>query len=643
MWIFHYIQRTVALISNFNRSQKIILQLLADGIIICTSFIAALLLRLGHDIVTVPTNTWFAAAIATLATLVVIGTLGLYRALIRYISFKYLSQLALVLMLPSCLLYALGPLLSVSIPNTLPPIFYLVSLVAIFTIRLIVGYLLTTNRGKDVTSVAIYGTGDNGRQLLNAIFQHRGYRPRLILDIDRALVGSQILGLPVYHPEQLPELIKKHSLQEILIPDDLMSGQGHLELRKNLYESSIQIKTIPSIDDILTGRTKLNDLQDLDISELLKRDAVEPNYEIIQQHVSEKALLITGAGGSIGSEICRQIFKFNPKRMILLDLSEPALYAIGQEIENQAKLIGRSVSITLILGSIQNEDLIRDLLTSQSIDAIYHCAAYKHVPMLECNIVEGMRNNVLGTYILSKTAAHHGIKHLILVSSDKAVRPTNIMGASKRVSELICLSLANQFTDTKFSIVRFGNVMGSSGSVIPLFKKQIEDGGPLTVTHPEVTRYFMTIQEASQLVIQASMISKGGDLLILDMGEPIKILDLAKRMAHLSGLKASMPQCRTKIDSQDEIAIKIVGLRPGEKLHEELTIDSKVLPSQHPKIFVEDTKPIEQGRLETLIHEIVVAIENGNILKICELLRAKEVGFSHAIGNSEASLGVNQK
>lgn len=628
MTFSHKIRSLLRCLLTLKRSHKVALQLSIDGVILFIGFGFALLLRVGADIVYQPSRMWAAALVATIVSLFFIKQLGLYRALIRYISFVYLFRLAAVLLVPSLLLYALGPILGVDMPNTLPVIYFLVCVVMIFSIRVIFGYLLTSHTGQENIPVAIYGANENGRQMLNAIFLHSGYVPKVLIDTDKTLIGTQILGMNVHHPKDLLALTKKYALKELLLTEDLKLEPDRGQVLATLYDCPLQIKAVPSISDILTGQTRINDLDNIDIAELLERDAVAPDPTLMQEHVAGKSVLVTGAGGSIGSEICRQIIVLNPKHVILLDISESQLYEIDRQLYKEAAQHSAEITVTPILGSTQDEGLIKELLTKFAIDTIYHAAAYKHVPLLEYNVLEGVRNNVVGTHVLATAAARQGVGQFILVSTDKAVRPTNFMGASKRVAELICKRFAQQGAKTKFLIVRFGNVMGSSGSIIPLFRKQLTTGGPLTVTHKDVTRYFMTIKEASQLVIQGGAISDNGDLLILDMGEPVKVLDLAKRMAQLSGLTPVLEPDPNIPLNQNEIAIEIIGLRPGEKLCEELTIDNRTRKSGHPKIFVEDTSPIPTKILTGLINDLLQAIADKDIKAIATILMSKEIAYS---------------
>ena len=459
MTFSHKIRSLLRCLLTLKRSHKVALQLSIDGVILFIGFGFALLLRVGADIVYQPSRMWVAALVATIVSLFFIKQLGLYRALIRYISFVYLFRLAAVLLVPSLLLYALGPILGVDMPNTLPVIYFLVCVVMIFSIRVIFGYLLTSHTGQENIPVAIYGANENGRQMLNAIFLHSGYVPKVLIDTDKTLIGTQILGMNVHHPKDLLALTKKYALKELLLTEDLKLSQTEAKCSRRCMVPRLS----RSKHQRHPHRADAHQcLDNIDIAELLERDAVAPDPTLMQEHVAGKSVLVTGAGGSIGNEICRQIIVLNPKHVILLDISEPQLYEIDRQLRQEAAPHGAEITVTPILGSIQTEGLIQDLLTRFAIDTIYHAAAYKHVPLLEYNVLEGVRNNVVGTHVLATAAARHGVDQLILVSSDKAVRPTNFMGASKRVAELICKRFTRQGAKTKFLIVRFGNVMGSS-------------------------------------------------------------------------------------------------------------------------------------------------------------------------------------
>ena len=385
---------------------------------------------------------------------------------------------------------------------------------------------------------------------------------------------------------------------------------------------------MPGMSDLIEGRIAVSDLKQVSIEELLERDTIPAQPELMEPTIRDKVVLVTGAGGSIGSELCRQITRYAPRELILLDNSEHNLYQIERELIHTSELLSAPVKLTAVLGSIADESFVSPFIREQKIDTIYHAAAFKHVPLVEENSVAAIKNNVLGTEILAIAAVHAKVKHFILISTDKAVRPTNIMGATKRLAELTCQSLAQKQTTTCFALVRFGNVMGSNGSVIPLFREQIEAGGPLTVTHADITRYFMTITEAAQLVIQAAALSKGGEVFLLDMGSPVKILDLAKRMASLHGLR---PQLTTETAAAEgDIEIVITGLRPGEKLHEELLIDSNAKPTSHSRIMTADEIAMNRQDLERLLKMLAEICKENDSEAVKQLLRTAPIGYEPA-------------
>ena len=460
----------------------------------------------------------------------------------------------------------------------------------------------------------------NGRQVLSVLNQGSEYKPIIFFENDLNTIGTEINGLKVYSLKQKFHLIKDLNIKSII----LTSKNKTEEIKKlifnklNNYPLEIKYFLNPYLIYNPSDINKYSSIKNLPIEELIGRKPIEP-YQRLLKNMTNKNVLVTGAGGSIGKELCKQIIITNPKQVFLFDHSEYALYEIEQELKTltEKKLI--NLKINALLGSIQDEILLNNILKQNKIDIIFHAAAYKHVPLVEENIIEAIKNNVLGTKILSNCAIKNKIKNFILISSDKAVRPTNYMGASKRLAELICQSLADKYANTKFSIVRFGNVMGSSGSVIPIFERQIRNGGPITVTDKNVTRYFMTIKEAVQLVIQTCLLGKSGDVFILDMGKPIKIIDLAIKMANLNGLVPCFD--KNKVDDNDQnIEIKITGLRPGEKLYEELFINNHSKKTIHPRIMIAKENFLSFKELDLIIKKFEDYCKNSNLSKIKDLL-----------------------
>ena len=441
--------------------------------------------------------------------------------------------------------------------------------------------------------VIIYGAGLSGNQLLTAICMGNEMKVVGFIDDNPELIGRVIAGIPIFDPSNLGSVIIASKTEEVLLAIPSATRARRLQIINSLAPFKVQVRTVPDMMDLVSGKIKVQDLREVDIADLLGRDPVAPNMDLFEQCIKQQVVMVTGAGGSIGSELCRQIVHLQPKVLILFEHSEFSLYDIDREISLYVRDKQPGLHVVPILGSIMNQNRLFDVMSGWQVDTVYHAAAYKHVPMVEHNIAEGVRNNIFGTLFTAQSAIRANVKNFVLISTDKAVRPTNIMGSTKRMAELVLQALARESSpilfgtqeyglfsnSTRFTMVRFGNVLGSSGSVIPLFRQQINNGGPLTVTHPEITRYFMTIPEAAQLVIQAGSMGKGGDVFVLDMGEPIRIIDLAKKMIQLSGLTL-----KSKDNPEGEIEIEFTGLRPGEKLYEELLIGNNVSKTEHPMI-----------------------------------------------------------
>ena len=492
--------------------------------------------------------------------------------------------------------------------------------------------------------VLIYGAGSAGRQLASAMVNSFEMRVIGFLDDDDKLHGNVLNGLPIYCPADLSEVLANIPVTDVLLALPSVSRQRRNDILSSLSKHKLAVRTLPVFSDIVTGKVSMSDLRELDIDDLLAREPVQPNHNLLVKNIHNKVVLVTGAGGSIGSELCRQIIKVGPSKLLLIEQNEFALYLIHQELEEKYfvqrsksaqnldapnladKILGSSVLVPL-LASTQDEDRMRKIMSTWLPDTVYHAAAYKHVPLVEHNPAEGIKNNVFGTLHTAKAAADNGVKDFVLISTDKAVRPTNIMGASKRLAEMVLQAMAAKVDgahlETKFSMVRFGNVLGSSGSVVPRFRQQIRDGGPITLTHNEVTRYFMTIPEAAQLVIQAGAMSTRGDVFVLDMGEPIKIIDLAKRMIELSGLTLKNEQM-----PDGDISMKIIGLRPGEKLYEELLIGNNPEPTDHPRIMKAHEDFLPWTELASQLHSLSTALNDDDVDSIGSMMKHLVRGYS---------------
>lgn len=478
-------------------------------------------------------------------------------------------------------------------------------------------------------NVIIYGAGPIGIQLLRALNETSNYRPVAFIDANPSLAGQMVHGVKVARPEKISKLISDENVAEVLLTTpSALRGERRLAL-KALEAYPVAVKTLPALEEIASGHVEVSDLRPIDVEDLLGRDSVAPDTELLTAQVSGKVVMITGAGGSIGSELTRQLLQLEPRALILLDSSEAALYEISMEIEERQHRLRKEsegarndTAILQILGSVLDRKLINRIIEEQGVEVIYHAAAYKHVPIVERNPFAGLHNNTLGTLVVAEAAKEHGVERFVLVSTDKAVRPTNIMGASKRLAELVLQGLAQDNSNTIFTMVRFGNVLDSSGSVVQLFRNQIKAGGPVTVTHPDVTRYFMSIPEAAQLVIQAGAMATGGEVFVLEMGTPVKIADLARTMIHLSGLDVS-----DETNPDGDVAIDFVGLRPGEKLFEELLIGENTTGTGHPRIFKTSEPILPYDDLIAVLERMEDAIQRVDLAGVQDVLRATVEGY----------------
>jgi len=574
-------------IINLPRRQKQLIALIGDLFFLPLLFYFCVLLR--YEGVSdassqnlLDTYAWMFVT-APLFSIPIFLRLGLYRAVIRFIDQKIILIATFGVSLSVLCMLALAAALHMpNLSRSVFAIYWVSAILYVVASRLIArDYLLGRERKSNhAVRIAIYGAGHTGMQLTRALRADNKYTPVVLIDDNQELHGNFVSGIRVWPTSALPRLVQEKKIQEILLAMPSVSKARHRNILEKLEPLKIKIKIAPSITNLVDGSLRIQDVRDVDINDLLGRDEACPDQELLSACITRKTVMVTGAGGSIGSELCRQIILLEPLRLVLLDMSEHALYKIDQELQIMRKNMKLTLEILPFLGSVLDAARCTEILSRFSVDTVYHAAAYKHVPLVEHNPIQGVYNNVFGTKVLAQAAIDAHVSHFVLISTDKAVRPTNVMGASKRLSELILQALTHTQQTTLFCMVRFGNVLGSSGSVIPLFRQQILAGGPITVTHPEITRYFMTIPEAAQLVLQASSMGQGGDVFVLDMGEPVKIVDLATRMAHLSGLKV-----RGESDAPDAIAIEYVGLRPGEKLYEELLIGTNVEGTQHPLIL----------------------------------------------------------
>lgn len=615
-----------SLIFGMSRSTKRVISLFIDIILLISSFFLAYWTRLGGIVAFDNTEIWMTLLCTILITLFTFIKLGLYRAVLRYISFKALAMVAGGAFVSAVSLIFFSFFIGSDIPRTVPIIYFSYVFLLCGSARMLVRYYVSLILGKDNESVLIYGAGTTGRQLAVLLKHAYRYRIRGFIDDNVKLHGTYLLGNKIYSSNDISNLVKKYQIKVILLAIPSASRRERKAIIDSLIPLKIKVQTIPDMEEILQGNAKIDELREVKIEDLLGREPVLPNQELLQKNILDKTVMVTGAGGSIGSELCRQIILNKPNILILFEISEFSLYSINQELLEIIKKNNLSTIIHPILGNVQDIERLNCVLAHFNIDTIYHAAAYKHVPLVEYNIIEGIRNNIFGTYNVAKCAADHNVKSFVLISTDKAVRPTNTMGASKRMAELCLQALSDQLknSQTCFSMVRFGNVLGSSGSVIPLFRKQILKGGPITVTHPDIIRYFMTIPEAAQLVIQASAMAKGGDVFILDMGDPVRIVDLAKNLIQLSGLSV-----KDENNFKGDIEITYTGLRPGEKLYEELLIaGDNVQKTEHSRIMTAEEHYLPFDQLSSVLVQLEQACKNGDYMSIREILLNAPTDFN---------------
>ena len=600
--------------------------LVLDSALIVTCLLAAFSIRLGY---------WFWPNDDLM--LVIIGApiiaapifirFGLYRAVIRYIGFKALWAIINAVSLYALIWGVIGFMAALDgIPRSVIIINWILSLMAIGGLRIIARLIISGDvhiLSKKINSkqkqVLVYGAGDAGVQLVSGLEYSSEYSPVGFIDDATDLQSNQIRGLNIYSADDISTLINRFNLDEILIAIPSLSRSDRNAMLEKLEPYPIEVRLLPGVSELADGKVNIDDLREVDIKDLLGRNVVEPNKALLSKGITNKVVLVTGAGGSIGSELCRQIVLLKPKALILYEMSELALYNIEKELSS----IGiNAIDIYPMLGSVNNKSRLSNVFKRFDVDTVYHAAAYKHVPMVEFNTTEGVNNNVFGTLNCAQAAIDEGVETFVLISTDKAVRPTNTMGATKRSAELILQALSAEQNSTKFTMVRFGNVLESSGSVIPLFKQQIKSGGPVTVTHKDIVRYFMTIPEAVELVIQAGAMGTGGDVFVLDMGKPVRIDDLAKKMIRLSGLEV-----KDESNPDGDIEINYTGLRPGEKLFEELLIGDNVDDTNHALIVRAEEDMLTWEELEPIFDELSKAVKDCDQELLRSLLKKIVPGF----------------
>lgn len=613
-------------VSTLSRSRKKAIMIAADIVMIPLALWAAWALRMGEvwPIPRMEPFWWMYPAVIPVGILI-FAKLGLYRAVVRFMGSQAVVAVAKGAAIMALLLWSLAYTLKLqSFPRSVPINFALVLLVFIGGSRVLVRgyYQWLIKHFTEKEAVLIYGAGGAGTQLASALMPGNEFYPVAFIDDDKALWKHTVQGIRVHPPKDIQKKIDEHSIKKVLLALPNASKSQRKAVLDRLTPYPVHVQTIPSMSEILAGSARVDQLQEVELEDLLGRDPVPPKEELFTACIQGKTVLVTGAGGSIGSELCRQIIKAEPSQLILYEISEFALYAVEQELSKAILASGGTICLVPVLGSVCNRQRLQELFQRYSVHTVYHAAAYKHVPIVEHNVFEGIRNNVVGTYTVAELAKQFTVERFVLISTDKAVRPTNVMGATKRFAELLVQDLAVECATTVFSMVRFGNVLGSSGSVVPLFREQIQAGGPLTVTHPDITRFFMTIPEASQLVIQAGAMAQGGDVFVLDMGQPVKIVDLAKRMIHLSGYEV-----KDEDHLEGDIEVVFSGLRPGEKLYEELLIGDNVTGTDHEKIMRANEELVESRLLQQYLQQLHDFEQVNDCAAAREVLQKVVTGF----------------
>ncbi|MEX5504191.1 nucleoside-diphosphate sugar epimerase/dehydratase [Pseudomonas putida] len=635
------------------RRHKRLIQVATDVVLVWFALWMAFVVRLGIDDLANPVldHTWLFIT-APIISIPLFIRFGLYRAVMRYFGndalIAIIKAVTLSALILGFIIYWASNHQNV-VPRSITFNYWWLSLIMVGGLRLAmrqyflgdwfataVQHVPFANRDDGLPRVAVYGAGSAGNQLVAALRMGKAMRPVAFIDDDASITDRVIAGLQVYKPEHLQRMINDTGAEEILLALPSVSRSRRREILNLLEGYPLHVRSVPGFMDLASGRVKVDDIQEVDIADLLGRDAVPAQGDLLQHCIIDQTVMVTGAGGSIGSELCRQILGQTPRILLLFEHSEFNLYTIAGELEQRILREGLAVQLIPILGSVRDQAKMLDVMRAWQVDTVYHAAAYKHVPIVEHNIAEGLSNNVFGTLYTAQAALQAGVSNFVLISTDKAVRPTNVMGSTKRLAEMVLQALSNelapvlmgdtgnvsQVNKTRFTMVRFGNVLGSSGSVIPLFHKQIKNGGPLTVTHPKITRYFMTIPEAAQLVIQAGSMGQGGDVFVLDMGEPVKIVELAEKMIHLSGFSI-----RSERNPLGDIAINFTGLRPGEKLYEELLIGDNVIATRHPMIMSANEDYLAWDVLKQRLEALRAATSADDFATVRQLLRDTVSGY----------------
>jgi FlaA1/EpsC-like NDP-sugar epimerase len=611
-----WIERGASRIAQLPRELKVSIAVVADLAALPVTLLLALSLTTEASVLSVPDIPIWLFVVSSVVALATFAAFRLYQAVFRFVSRRGLIMASVAAVMATVCVgvidfayfSAVIPLKTLIVAGALMLLYMVGS-------RAFVRDALYFRRGER-ERVAIYGAGAAGAQLAKSLIESGQYLPVAFVDADPALWRKLVAGVRVYAPASLPALIRKKQITAVLLAVPTCSRRQRQAILKSLESLPVHVRTVPDISDIVGGNATVTDLREVEANDLLGRDPVIPNEQLLAGCIRGKSVMVTGAGGSIGSELCRQIVKLGPQRLVLVEISEAALYQIERELTLLASSQPESIEIVALLGNARHRQRMKEIMQTYAVQTVYHAAAYKHVPIVEQNVVEGIYNNVFSTWYAAEAALECRVETFVLISTDKAVNPTNVMGATKRLAELTLQALQERSTATRFCMVRFGNVLESSGSVVPLFREQIKMGGPVTVTHKDIIRYFMTIPEASQLVLQAGSMARGGEVFVLDMGEPVRIIDLARRMIHLMGLTV-----RDEDNPDGDIEIVITGLRPAEKLFEELLIGANVSGTGHPMIMRADEPHLSWQQLRPILDQLLVALESFDCAKARELLK----------------------
>lgn len=597
-------------------SIKLLVLLTYDLLAICSAFFLSYFIRVGFEGINISRQETSVFLVVTIFTLALFYFFDIYSSVVRYFNAKSFLRIQSLLILSTTLFYFSGVVFNAFVPLSVPLIFLVITSVMIAGARALIGFIVDQHWFAQREGVVIYGASNAGRQLVQALSLGNKYQPLAFIDEKKRYQDRNVLGLNVFAHNKIDHLKAKYGQFKVLIAVPEVDPIRLNQIVASLEPYALELLIIPNMSDIVSGKRTIDELREVSVDELLGRKAVEPIPELLSANITGKVVMVSGAGGSIGKELCRQIVQHQPSKLVLLDVSEAFLYEINQELIEYLADSKNGLIVEPLIGNVQNGMLMTHIFNKYKVQTIYHAAAYKHVPMVEHNVIAGITNNVLGTYEIAQAAIYCEVETFVLISTDKAVRPTNVMGATKRLAELVLQALAKKDHNTRFVMVRFGNVLGSSGSVVPLFKKQIKNGGPITITHPDIIRYFMTIPEAAQLVLQAGAMGTGGDVFVLDMGKPVKIVDLAYKMTHLMGLTI-----KDQNNPEGDIAIEYTGLRPGEKLYEELLIGNQPKKTFHKRILKANEFSVYWPDVAKMISQLTDAMRDENVPQIKALLK----------------------